>query len=542
MRLINIHTFELRAFNDANVPPYIITSHRWGDDEATLKALQRLTKRHTEEEILTDYNRGTDNLSEGLCKVVGCCMAACTPIRPRRSTPDWLWIDTCCINHGSDAEVSESINSMCKWYGNAAYCLAYLKDVRLGRETSGFDESEWFRRGWTLQELVVPREVFFLDVTWVLLGSKSDPELLSSLTHITRIPGEVLRDFSKVQQYSAEAKFQWAQNRQTTKEEDMAYCLLGIFGVHLSLIYGEGRANAERRLRAEIRKRGRRSNSYAAARVARTHRRGENEQWSHPPSASQALDRAGIEQRILPSSPSQVLYTDDVEQCEYARSPSQVPATAKSFPGSVQAHAAPRGSIGTQLSGPTISDRQAISGPSDPGRKPQSNQPTVPLSQAESQRAMYYERQMASASHAPLASRMTPASRASPVARAIPTGRGHPTTGSAHVQMQTGLSPRASTQTVPETQHPRQWVQGAPALMHLVQRAPTISGQQSQGAPHRTMARTDPRITAAAAAAAARSAAAPAARDHYDHDSREDDDDDEDTESDEGDDEDAEAE
>lgn len=285
MRLLNIHTLELRTFNHADVPPYIITSHRWGSDEATFRS----------------FESGANKHSEGYCKIVGFCKAAKKPRvgaegpfkMGTRKAPDWLWIDTCCINKDSDAEVSRSINSMCHWYQNAEYCLVYLQDVQV---ESDFDRSAWFQRGWTLQELLAPRYVYFLGTDWSDLGLKAScNHRLPQIASITRIPAEVLVDFRKIEHYSSEAKFQWAQDRQTTEPEDMAYCLLGIFGVYLPLIYGEGRANAERRLREEIKGKERRSESEGTARASLMHGCTEATQWSTVRSASQALATTEIE-------------------------------------------------------------------------------------------------------------------------------------------------------------------------------------------------------------------------------------------------------
>jgi hypothetical protein len=172
----------------------------------------------------------------------------------------YFWMDSCCINKSSDAELSESLNSMYRYYSRAEKCYAYLSDVSIRKRKAmdatsqdaweqSFRESRWFTRGWTLQEMLAPRSVEFFSREGERLGDKQSLEQL--IHHITGIPisalqGAVLSDFD------ADQKFQWTKNRQTTREEDSAYCLLGIFEVSMPAVYGEGRANAIRRLMKEI--------------------------------------------------------------------------------------------------------------------------------------------------------------------------------------------------------------------------------------------------------------------------------------------------
>ena len=256
MRLLNIHTLKLQEFEGDEIPPYIVTSHRWGKDEATYK------------DVLKDKNKHT----VGYEKIKQFCKAAKSQYLQGVEPPEWLWIDTCCINKDSSAEVSESINSMFAWYRNAEYCLAYLRDVEpqidgYARFLSDFRGSAWFRRGWTLQELLAPKAVLFFSTSWVHISYKISRQLktavkVGSLIHpsevcnllaaIMHVPQDVLMDSEHMHRYSREAKMGWMRNRQTTKAEDMAYCLLGIFDVSMPLIYGEGRSKAERRLHREI--------------------------------------------------------------------------------------------------------------------------------------------------------------------------------------------------------------------------------------------------------------------------------------------------
>lgn len=261
MRLLNVKTLQLSSFEDDRIPPYAIASHRWEAEETTYDDVDN--KRKTEK--------------AGYKKVMNFCSFT------QRWCPDieWIWIDTCCIDKKSSAELSESINSMFRWYANADVCFAYLADVEplsSGIDTlyKQFENSVWFTRGWTLQELLASKIILFTTQHWEILGAKggSIPNTLStlprilhfnlSIADITNIPPSVLMDYEASRGCSDDQKWTWVNGRTTTKVEDMAYCLLGIFGVNLPLIYGEG-DQATVRLRDEIRSRKRRLKQKEAA-------------------------------------------------------------------------------------------------------------------------------------------------------------------------------------------------------------------------------------------------------------------------------------
>ncbi|EJF60827.1 hypothetical protein DICSQDRAFT_24722, partial [Dichomitus squalens LYAD-421 SS1] len=168
---------------------------------------------------------------------------------------EFAWADTCCIDKSSSAELSEALNSMYNWYGHAVVCYAYLPDVsNPSRPPSQeweleFRTSRWFTRGWTLQELLAPGIVIFLSSTWECLGSKRT--LSSLVTSITGIPHTVLTMERALNQVSMAERLRWASSRITSRKEDEAYCLMGIFGVHISITYGEG-SSAFMRLQEKI--------------------------------------------------------------------------------------------------------------------------------------------------------------------------------------------------------------------------------------------------------------------------------------------------
>lgn len=213
---------------------YTILSHTWTDNEVTFD----------------DIGKPHAPLMKGYTKIFGCCKLAL------RDGFDWAWIDTCCIDKRSSAELSEAINSMYKWYWQAAFCYAYLSDVTLdqGRRQKvpwreQLENSRWFKRGWTLQELLSPDTVEFYDEAWKSLGTKSS--LIAIVKRATRIDRKFILDRGKIRSATIGTKLSWAALRQTTRSEDTAYCLLGLVGVNMPMLYGEGH-RAFYRLQLEI--------------------------------------------------------------------------------------------------------------------------------------------------------------------------------------------------------------------------------------------------------------------------------------------------
>lgn len=252
MRLINVRSQKLETFYDVSKrPSYAILSHRWIDgEEVSFEDLTRLPK-------------GAFKTRSGWQKIVFCCQQA------QHDGLDFVWIDTCCIDKSSSAELSEAINSMYQWYTEADVCYAYLNDIFAGQPAKhGSDpdyvslsaarlatcrqimvSSAWFTRAWTLQELLAPRKVIFFDKTYSICGTKQ--QLESELEWITGVPASVLRSSQVIKQTCVARKMSWAANRRATRVEDVAYSLFGIFEVNLPLLYGEGK-RAFVRLQEEI--------------------------------------------------------------------------------------------------------------------------------------------------------------------------------------------------------------------------------------------------------------------------------------------------
>ncbi|KAG1849880.1 heterokaryon incompatibility protein-domain-containing protein [Suillus subalutaceus] len=192
-----------------------------------------------------DINQPRARNMPGYSKIEGCCIQA------NEDRYRYVWIDTCCINKSSSSELSEAINSMFMWYKKAQICYTYLDDVsRCDTLLEEFSNSQWFRRGWTLQELIAPNNVVFFSCDWEEIGSKSSfAPLIEQITGIDR--GVLLMNYPE--EVSVATRMSWAAGRQTTGVEDQAYLLLGLFGVYMPTIYREGE-KAFVRLQVEIMK------------------------------------------------------------------------------------------------------------------------------------------------------------------------------------------------------------------------------------------------------------------------------------------------
>jgi len=226
-----------KDFSGDDIPEYAILSHTWGAD--------------TEEVTYRDMTDGIGKNKIGYEKIRFCGEQA------RRDQLEYFWVDTCCIDKTNSVELQEAINSMFRWYQEAEVCYVYLSDVHLevnndlGRLV--IRESIWFKRGWTLQELLAPQKVIFYDSNWRLIGDKES--CCPVISTITGIGVNCILNSSEVRREMYFTRMSWAEDRQTTKAEDIAYCLMGIFDVHMPLQYGEGGSKAFKRLQHELVKR-----------------------------------------------------------------------------------------------------------------------------------------------------------------------------------------------------------------------------------------------------------------------------------------------
>ena len=242
MRLLQIEegNFSLVERTGNSIPPYAILSHTWGADK--------------DEVTFRDLVDSTGGTKVGYNKIRFCAKQAA------KDDLDYFWVDTCCIDKSSSAELSEAINSMFRWYHDATRCYVYLSDVSVVDSISSrlfsqqtqnpaFRHSRWFNRGWTLQELVAPKFVEFFSVEGERLGERNS--MVQEIHEITGISVQALQG-SPLSRFSVDERMSWAAGRETKREEDTAYSLLGIFDICMPLLYGEGQKKASIRLQKEI--------------------------------------------------------------------------------------------------------------------------------------------------------------------------------------------------------------------------------------------------------------------------------------------------
>ena len=263
MRLINICAFLRREwlihlgahvdrrtkvleFRDDETTEYAILSHRWIDPtEVDYEEMVDLGKMDREQQ---------DEIRDclGYKKILDACK------RAQRDGYEWMWVDTCCIDKRSSAELSEAINSMYRWYGNARVCYAYLHDVDGSSFPTEEDDEkyhksngwpEWFSRGWTLQEMIAPQNLQFFNKDWQPIGDKK--MFAQTLERITEVPKHILADGLEGNRPCVAQIISWAANRTTTRVEDRAYSLMGLLDVNMPMLHGEGK-KAFHRLQLEI--------------------------------------------------------------------------------------------------------------------------------------------------------------------------------------------------------------------------------------------------------------------------------------------------
>lgn len=216
----------IRLQRDATATAYAILSHRWGKDE--------------DEVSYDDMTSGDPTSKKGYSKLLQCCKQA------QSEGLGYVWVDTCCIDKRSSAELSEAITSMYTYYERSTVCYTYLDDVSIDSEinetflSSSFSKSLWFTRGWTLQELIAPKALKFFDQSWKLIGAKTGALISQAIEKITNIDAVVLNVTSAIKLASVAKKMSWAVGRTTKRVEDRAYSLMGLFSVYMAPMYGEG--------------------------------------------------------------------------------------------------------------------------------------------------------------------------------------------------------------------------------------------------------------------------------------------------------------
>lgn len=262
MRLLNIKTCKLEAFDQGPdlrgaLERCAIISHRWGNDELSFqKYEERMKKSFYKEKFDKPGNTTASNEDES----AGFLKTARARLKAQQQDPtqaqidlEYIWMDTCCINKQEPGELEKAIVLMFCWYSSAKVCYAYLSDVsavpkefqeqeqdektkKVTKPRIGcFECSDWFTRGWTLQELLAPTKMYFFDRYWRFLGTKAT--LSAQIQRVTGIEAQYLNgDVSKA---CIAVKMSWLARRRTKEIEDMAYCMFGLFDINTFIRYGE---------------------------------------------------------------------------------------------------------------------------------------------------------------------------------------------------------------------------------------------------------------------------------------------------------------
>ena len=270
--LINRPKSELKVLRGAGILYQAMVSTANGNAERNGSEVFRKLQE------ICDCLSGQDHCATDLVKLVKFCEAAL------RWQCNFVWLDTGCINQQSSAELEESIRSMFSWYRNSKICIVHLNETRTPYDML---RDEWFKRGWTLQELLAPKVIKFFSQSWRPLTAKRNDKipddelgipLWNVISGVTGIAEGQLLNFEPGI-IDVRKRMVWASKRKTTRIEDMAYCLIGIFNIPLSIAYGEG-PMAFHRLQVEI--------------VQRSHDRGLFA-WNGSPSSHNSMFAAGPE-------------------------------------------------------------------------------------------------------------------------------------------------------------------------------------------------------------------------------------------------------
>ncbi|KAM0256340.1 hypothetical protein ACHAPA_012195 [Fusarium lateritium] len=272
MRLLKTKSYDLFEASDIPnpFPPYAILSHTWISSK--------------EETTYQDMKTRKVDINNDVYKQKGWSKLRRYCDRAAKDGWDWAWMDTCCIDKTNPADTQEAINAMFRWYQRAGICYAHLEDLDVVRDVKDMDlpqnvdfdetigsqnaanssgplhkalerffiKAKWFTRGWTLQELLAPHHLVFVDCAWRRIGTRESWAL--EIQRASNIEARHLTSFEPTDfaSCSTAMRFSWASGRETTVEEDETYALLGLFGISLPLIYGEGQRQAFNRLQRQL--------------------------------------------------------------------------------------------------------------------------------------------------------------------------------------------------------------------------------------------------------------------------------------------------
>lgn len=240
MSLLNVHTFQLVKPGPIEAwPPYATVSHCRECQDVTID------DRHDVDTQDLNFDSQT--------AVPPWIIRAC--IEVRAFGVDLLWVATHCMGRSSRTEHSAAINSLFQIFQGAQICLVHLEDIEAPKNSlehlgQQIQQSRWAKRVWMLQELIASEDLQFYDAHWNPVGTKRS--LLPILSRQLGIDAAVLEDSKCLLDFPVARRMSWASRLSTIRPEDFAYSLLGIFGVHLTIMYGEGGIAAFIRLQEEI--------------------------------------------------------------------------------------------------------------------------------------------------------------------------------------------------------------------------------------------------------------------------------------------------
>ena len=248
IRLLNVKNFQFREYDEGNLPAYAILSHVWYNEEKKIELV------YDSFESLPRNANGVpqcpkdQNYAKSHDKIMKTCQETRKLGEGSGKRVDFVWIDSICIDKRNAGERDRAIRSMWRFYGDAACCIVWLQDVEWSKNNKprvdqAFENARWFSRGWTLQELIAPKIVYFFNRSWDLLGTKWS--LAAEITSRTRIERKFLKP-EKARSATIAQRLSWAAGRNTTEPEDRVYSLFGLFNVDIEVKYGGPNPREER--------------------------------------------------------------------------------------------------------------------------------------------------------------------------------------------------------------------------------------------------------------------------------------------------------
>lgn len=221
MLLLHTASLELCEFG-SDAPPYGTFSARWEDDTLGHEDLPSPQTAHQRPAFQALQRACSECQNHGL---------------------QWLWNDAVCINRRSIDALSKTLNSLAEIYRKSRLCIVYLHDL-FDTEASHFDverglsSCSWIKHVWMLPQLIFSTVLQFYDAQWMHIGSKR--QLSAELSRITAIEEGVLDGSESLEDYPNCVKMSWAAGLSAEAIEDVAYSLLAVFNVNMTIRYGEG--------------------------------------------------------------------------------------------------------------------------------------------------------------------------------------------------------------------------------------------------------------------------------------------------------------